>query len=56
MQKVAKWVDKSHWWSVSTAMVGKVMVDNSLESVRNKNKNAVEILEHDDIIKHASML
>jgi len=53
LQKVAQWIDKSHWWSVSTAMVGKVMVDKSTE---NKNKDAVEILEHEDIIKHASSI
>ena len=50
MQKVAKMIDKSHWWSVSTSMVGNVMVDNSRENVKNKDKDGVvEILEHEDI-------
>jgi len=37
-------------------MVGKVMVDNSIRNINVSNKDDVEILEHDDIIKYASNL
>jgi len=55
-QKISRWIDRSHWWSVSTSMVGKVMVDNSIRNINVSNKDDVEILEHDDIIKYASNL
>ena len=45
-QTISRAVDRGRWWSVSTEVVARVMVDNSV----TEERPGLEILEQRDII------
>merc|ERR1719500_1774892 len=49
-QTVSRAVDRAGWWSVTTEVVARVMVDNSV----TRQSSGAEILEHMDIVTRSS--